>query len=296
MARAEPMRTYALLVALVLSAAALAGCTGGNDGTTTTTTTTTPTQTSTTTTTVPTVTPPVNGTGKGVAALVTVANPPARGPAGGNALVCWNVTGTGNVAHTAIHWDNESHANLTTKFSDYDQGAVYPGNKTQADAAGYNLPGTFCANVPVPANGTVYYRAHVIDATGAPGRLSDEQKIVATGNATSIRILSSPASATGGTNATVCWEVVGTANVAHTALHWDSESHAASTTTFSDYDQGATYPGNKTSADAAGYNLPGTFCSSIPVPATGTVFFRAHVIDAAGAPGKLSDEAAITAA
>ena len=292
------MRQMTFLVATLLSAAALAGCTGGDTDTdTNTTTTTTPTQgTTTTTTTPPTVTPPVNGTGRGVAALVTVASAPARAPAGGNALVCWNVTGTGNVAHTAIHYDNESHAGATTAFSDYDLGATYPGNATQADPDGYDLPGAFCSNVPVPANGTLYFRAHVIDATGAPGRLSDEKSIVATGNATTVRLLNPPTTAAAGSNATVCWEVVGTANVAHTAVHWDDESHNATGARFADYDRGAVYPGNQTQAAAAGYDLPGTFCGNVPVPATGRVYFRAHVIDAAGAPGKLSDEASIAPA
>ena len=293
-------RTFGFLVLALFAGAALAGCTGDGDQDGTTTTTTTPTNgtTTTTTTTIPTVTPPVNGTGKGVAALVTVKALPGRAESGKPLLVCWDVAGTGNVAHTAIHWDNESHANLTARFSDYDQGAVYPGNATQAAPEGYNLPGSFCANVPVPANGSLYLRAHVIDATGAPGKLSDERRVIATANATGIRILSAPATAPGGSNATVCWEVTGRGNVAHTAIHWDNESHPGASARFTEYDQGATYPGNQTTVNPAGYELSGAtrFCSSVPVPASGNVYFRAHVIDAAGPPGKLSDEAVIAAA
>jgi hypothetical protein len=44
-----------------------------------------------------------------------------------------------------------------------------------------DLPGTFCTDVLMPGSGTLYLRAHVIDSTGAPGRLSLTEKAVAVG-------------------------------------------------------------------------------------------------------------------
>jgi hypothetical protein len=263
------------LVLVVTLAAALAGC--ASNPPPATSPTTTPVNTTPATTATP-----------GVAATISVASSPSRAPAGGNATVCWQVTGVGHVAHTAVHYDNASHPG-STNFADYAGGAMYPDNQTSVAASGYDLPGSFCTAIPVPATGIVYYRAHVIDSTGGTGKLSDEKSTRATGTATSIVVLDPPASGPSGSPVTVCWRVEGTGNVAHTALHWDNQSHAT-TTRFSDYAGKASYPGNQTSAAAAGYDLPGTFCSNLVAPTANTLYYRAHVIDASGGLGRLTDE------
>ena len=286
------MNIRLILVALA-GALVLAGCASSNN------TTTTPTPTATTPAATPTatptpMTPAMNGTGTGVAAIVTLDPTPARAAMGTNVTVCWSVTGAGNVAHTAVHYDNVSHAGVGAKFSDYAGGAIYPGNTSAVVPAGYDLPGHFCAALPVPMNGTVYFRGHVIDSTGAPGKLSGEAAIVATGTATAVTVVSPPTTAAANSTANVCWHVAGSGNVAHTALHYDSASHPNSTS-FTDYKGGAVYPNNGTSAAPAGYELPGTFCANLPVGTT-TLYYRAHVIDAAGVPGRLSTEQMITIA
>ena len=88
---------------------------------------------------------------------------------------------------------------------------------------------------------------------------------------------------------TVCWKVEGMGKSVHTAVHYDTTSHPSSTN-FADYKGGASYPNNGTAADPNGYMLPGAFCTGIPMPASGALYFRAHVI---ADTHKLSDEKTI---
>lgn len=110
----------------------------------------------------------------------------------------------------------------------------------------------------------------------------------------------------------VCWDVDGNGTVAQTALYWDDVSHAtnatggnatdgnatdANATTDSDrlalYDGGVAYPNGSTTADPAGYALPGRFCADVPA-ATGTVYMVAAVIPAGNATVLVSNEVAYT--
>lgn len=218
---------------------------------------------------------------------------PPRGEPDTNATVCWRVEGAGNVPHTAVHWDSESHQEDGVIFGDYAAGVVYPDNGTSAAPEGYTLPGTFCGAIPVPATGRLYYRAHVIDTAGAPGRLSDEHNLTFSGEATSVTLTTVPNDAASGSDALVCWRVAGTGNVPHVALHYDNESHSGSSATFADYKMGAAYPDNTTSVKDEGYDLPGDFCANVPMPETGRLYLRAHALDRNGAPGVLSDEDSI---
>lgn len=117
----------------------------------------------------------------GVATRVDITRAPTSANAGSMATVCWEVFGTGRVPHTAIHWDNESHATQAgSTFADYNVGASYPGNQSSASSAGYQLSATgtdFCTAATMPAAGSIFVVAHVIDSTGAPGRLSAEREI-----------------------------------------------------------------------------------------------------------------------
>ncbi|MFO1533636.1 MAG: hypothetical protein ABR562_08105 [Thermoplasmatota archaeon] len=253
-----------------------------------------------TTTTHPTTAPTTSGStsGQGTVTGVTIDAPKA--PSGGSSEVCWHVAGAGNVAHVAIHWDTQSHAAKTDRtFADYAAGAAYPGNSAQLNAAGYDLPGDFCANVATPSSGALYIVGHAIDRSGAPGRLSTEVVLPSSaaptaGLAQAPAIVSIPASAPAGSMATVCWTISGTGTVPHTAIHWDTETHAtASPRTFTLYDAGASYPGNQSQANPSGYTLQATgsrFCTAATMPASGSVFVVAHVIDSTGAPGKVSEE------
>jgi hypothetical protein len=282
-----------MLVLTVALLAALAGCASSNNSGNPPATSTPTETTATTTTPTATTTPTVSTPSAGLATTVTVLSAPVRVAANGNATVCWKVDGTGHVPHTAVHYDTTSHTGATVTFSDYKGGAMYPGNKSAVDPAGYDLPGTFCTNVPVGTQ-TVYFRAHVIDSTGAPGRLSDEMAVKIAGTATGIYVTSAPTTAAASSNALVCWHVNGTGNIAHTAVHYDTTSHAGSGVTFADYKGGAMYPGNQTAVAPAGYDLPGDFCTNVPMPPSGTLYYRAHYIDSAGVPGTLTDEKSIT--
>lgn len=234
---------------------------------------------------------------------------PPSATAGGKVEVCWRVEGSGNVAHTAVHSDTESHATETgAVFSDYDGTAYYPDGEAAAAAGGYNLPGPFCTDVDAPETpgDTVYIRSHVIDKDGGNGELSPtERSITAThpkGQGVALTVDWSgtvPTAWPAGTLATVCWEVTGTGNVAHTAVHADNETHADELdAAFTDYDGTAYYPDNETAESDDGYDLPGVFCTGVAVPATAgeTVFLRGHVIDSAGGTGRLTlTEESITA-
>lgn len=160
-------RRTTTLAPLLLVALALAGCSGGGgDGESTTTSTSRG----------PTSTSPA-----GVATAVEIVSFPESAAPGANATVCWTVTGAGTVPHTAIHWDNASHAAEAGRtFASYDLGASYPNNRTSPSPAGYEIrpEGTrFCTSARMPSEGSIFVVAHVIDSTGPPGRLSSEREI-----------------------------------------------------------------------------------------------------------------------
>lgn len=160
------MTRFASLASLLLAGVLLAGCSGGDGGPTTTTGPTTTSD---------------GSASPGVATAIEITRSPASSPAGSNATVCWSVTGAGRVPHTAIHWDDESHAAEPGRtFQDYSLGASYPNNQSAPDPAGYNLSAggaQFCTAAMMPASGSIFVVAHVIDSTGAPGRLSQEREI-----------------------------------------------------------------------------------------------------------------------
>lgn len=85
---------------------------------------------------------------------------PATAAASSMVNVCWRSEGSGNVAHTALHWDTTSHPDATA-FGDYAGGAVYP-NNGPATGVTHTLPGEFCADLPMPASGSIYFRPHTI--------------------------------------------------------------------------------------------------------------------------------------
>ena len=117
----------------------------------------------------------------GIATSLDITKAPTSAAAASKATVCWEVFGAGKVPHTAIHWDNETHATQPARtFQDYNMGASYPGNESSASPAGYELMADgadFCTAATMPASGSIFVVAHVIDSTGAPGRLSAEREI-----------------------------------------------------------------------------------------------------------------------
>lgn len=156
-----------LLALTVLACFLMAGCSGtddeDDDGTPTTSSSTT-TQSS-----------------SSVATAVEITKAPASSPAGSKATVCWSVSGTGKVPHTAIHWDDASHASEAPRtFQLYDLGASYPNNQSSAASGGYSVQPTgtsFCTAATMPASGSIFVVGHVMDSTGAPGRISSEREI-----------------------------------------------------------------------------------------------------------------------
>lgn len=274
------------LTTLLVIAVALAGCArdGGDTTVTPTTTTGTPTPaTSTPATTpgVPTVTPPLTppttpSPGGVVAASVDrvyVVSSPEKAANGTQADVCWRVEGSGTISHTALHWDTSPHAEGT--FADFPN-AVYPNNG--AAVGTHALPGTFCARIG-PINATVYYKAHaMVDPTRS--QLGPQETIVAGSGNNTIDLIGAPEVFAGGQSYNFCWELPGvTGTSTHTALHFGNESRPNGT--FSDYPDAA-YPNNGPATTAGSFALPGPFCANVTMPASGTLFIRAHAITANG--------------
>lgn len=159
-----------LVSALLASLVALAGCSDGDDDGGPTPTATASGSMS------------ASGSGSpAVATAVEIVSAPDSAPAGSKATVCWTVSGTGRANHVAIHWDDASHATEADRtFQSYDLGASYPGNQTGPAASGYPLQATgarFCTAATMPAAGSIFVVGHVIDSTGAPGRLSSEREV-----------------------------------------------------------------------------------------------------------------------
>lgn len=273
------------ILAIVLVAAALAGCANNGNNTTTTptgnTTTTPPATTPTTTTVVPTVTTPVPPTtptppvdlGATITAVRVISLTDSAG-SGGNADICWRVEGNGTIGHTAVHFDTVSHPN-STSFTDYPQ-AVYPDNGPATTTGTFKLPGTFCAQIR-SLNATTYLRAHALAAGTPPTQKLSVEKVIPVNVTSTITIVNFREIFPATFSNPVCWEITGLAGAStHTAVHFDTVSHPDSTD-FGDYVAGAAYPGNFTPANVS-VTLPGEFCGSISMPATGAYWMRAHVI------------------
>jgi hypothetical protein len=221
-----------------------------------------------------------------------VLSAPDRVAPGARAEVCYRVEGSGTIPHVAVHFDSVSHPNASA-FSEYAGGAAYPGGG--ANSPQVTLPGVFCANLTAPASGTLFYRAHALAPPNLPGVLSVE-KTLQVGEPNGIRFLGDlPEVAPANTNVTACWTVAGsTATVPHTAIHFDTQSHPNAT--FSAYTGGAIYPDNRTSA-TGNYTLPGAFCANVKTPASGALYFRAHVLGAEfGNPGNVTEERSLVVA
>ncbi|MEA3136222.1 MAG: hypothetical protein QOJ26_490 [Thermoplasmata archaeon] len=173
------MTRFALTASfLLVTALLMAGCSDDNDDGEPTATSG-PTSTTT-------------AAGSSVATAVEFTKVPASAPAGSMATTCWTVSGTGKVPHTAIHWDDTSHATENPRtFQLYDLGASYPNNQSSVDPNGYSVQpaGTrFCTAATMPASGSIFVVAHVMDSTGSPGRISTEREIKV-GTASDARIV-----------------------------------------------------------------------------------------------------------
>jgi hypothetical protein len=241
-----------------------------------------------------------------VLAVTFKGDVPAQANGGSKVPICWSVTGSGHVPHTALHTDTVSHK-TSTSFSDY-RDAWYPNNATRDNATGYTLPGDFCTAVTMPANGTLYVRAHAM--VTPPGVVSaDEKAIAVNGSQPSTGVVATVDWASGtpvltaapGASVTVCWVVTGApGTIPHTAVHTDTTSHAQAGATFTSYAGPAYYPNNTTAQPS--YNLSGpqtTFCTNVAAAAQSgqTVYLRAHAFDSTtGTPGRLSpSEGTLTA-
>lgn len=221
-----------------------------------------------------------------VIAAVTLGQYNQTGMPGNTTLVCWTVTGTGHIPHTALHTDTVTRPTATS-FADYKGSPYYPQNRTSQDPAGYDLPGTFCTNLSYPANGTLYFRAHAM--TNPPGMMSAEGRITGnnttafTGTVATVTFEgTTPANAPKGEKVVACWRVAGTGNITETGIATDTTSHPAVTATLNDYDGTRYYPDNRTAPNATGYATSGAvYCTAVTMPATtGTILYlRPYAVD-----------------
>ncbi|HUR70108.1 MAG TPA: hypothetical protein VM370_12760 [Candidatus Thermoplasmatota archaeon] len=211
--------------------------------------------------------------------------------------LCWRAAGEGVAIHTAIHFDFTSHPNATS-FTDYKAGAYYAENESKTLSANLTLPGRWCVNQTLGANdGAVYYmRAHaaIRAANGTVTHVLGPERSLSVTPAVGVTN-GLPAKAAANSNVLVCWRAEGEGKAPHTAIHWDTESHASeANAAFTAYNGGApSYPDNQTAAAAAGYELPGPFCSNVKMPASGTLYFVAHVLNPAIGRNEISHEYAI---
>lgn len=307
------MRSHSSLLAILLLGAALAGCASDDDGDatngdptpstgstpgTSTPPSPTPSQPTSPTKLIPTpvanaTQPPASPTGN--VSRVVVLSAPDRATPGARAEVCFRVEGSGTIPHVAVHWDDQSHPGASS-FTEYDGGAAYPGGGPTSPLA--SLPGTFCANLTAPSSGRLFYRAHALDPPRMPGVLSEEH-VLDVGAPSGVHFVGDvPEVAPANATVTVCWAAAGASGtVPHVAVHWDDESHP-NATAFSAYDGGAAYPENATTASAGGYDLANTFCTNLRAPASGALYYRAHVMGGANftSPGALSAERVLVVA
>lgn len=202
---------------------------------------------------------------------------------------CWELPGRTEVAtHTALHFGTTSHPNATG-IADYPE-AAYPNDGPATTAGSFQLPGPFCANVTMPASGTLFVRAHAITPNGT---FLGPERSVAVGPRVAVSG-GLPESAAAGSTVEVCWRAEGSGSSGHTAIHWDIASHPTSTS-FQDYPN-AVYPDNGPATTSGSFALPGPFCADLTMPASGTLYFRPHVIYPAPGGQELGPEYAIRVA
>lgn len=239
--------------------------------------------------------------GKSPADAITgvAIEPPANGPAGDKAVVCWTVEGKGRAPHVALHWSNRSQASKPGRtFADYSLGAAYPNNASALEPAGYALPARFCTGVTVPPQGTLYIVGHAMGDEGPPGRISEEVTLQPlTGQVAEVGTPTGPSAAAANSDVELCWLLRGNGTLSHVDVHWAYESQAGkSDRSFRSYDKGSAYPDNAAGPDPRGYAITpdGTeYCANVRMPASGLVFVVAHVLDQTGEPGLLSGEKSV---
>ena len=143
---------------------------------------------------------------------------PAKVLVGRDAMFKWTLGGVdaADITHTAVHWDTVSHAG--GPFSAYPN--ALPG--TAGTGAG-----EFMATMTAPATPTtVYYVIHAI-VLGWHFYLDDEGTVQVLAVPT-LDVVLGPSKAFVGATVTFRWNITGAdaADVTHTAVHWDTVSHA----------------------------------------------------------------------
>lgn len=87
---------------------------------------------------------------------IKIESPPTSGAAGTKVTISWEVSGTGKIAHTAVHYDTK--AGNPADFNSY--------AKATPDFAVLNpaqdAPKKYSASINVPSSGTVYYVVHAL--------------------------------------------------------------------------------------------------------------------------------------
>lgn len=190
---------------------------------------------------------------------------------------CWRVEGSGTIQSTALGYGYQAQLDPES-LAAYDGGILYPGGEAEPAQEGYELPGEFCATVPVPEKGAVFMRAGAAVGELTTGQLSAEHVVRVTdplGSPYPI-VVRAPNEAAANETVTVCWAIDGEQTINATGVVWDTESHNVENVTLEAYVEGPIYPDNATEPAAEGYDLPGTFCTGIPMPADAeSIYFRA---------------------
>lgn len=117
-----------------------------------------------------------------VTAIRIIDAPPVATPRE-DLSVCWEVDGVGTAEHTALYFDNESHADEAfgpfgaDVIDHYELGFAFPNNTEETAEDGYPIGMVYCADVPM-IEATLYLRAYVI-VDEPPGELSEEEEVMA---------------------------------------------------------------------------------------------------------------------
>jgi hypothetical protein len=147
----------------------------------------------------------------------------------GTAMFWWDIDGVdaADVAHTAVHWDTSSHANGDMDHMDYPNMLLGEDGGEDSDyMASMDAPGS-------PA--TVYFVVHAI-VMGHDFYAGMEYMVMVVDTPT-VSLVAKSDYAYLGEEATVWWDVDGAAeeDLTHTAVHWDTTSHAGGEPDFNAY-------------------------------------------------------------
>ncbi|HLE96191.1 MAG TPA: hypothetical protein VI997_02370, partial [Candidatus Thermoplasmatota archaeon] len=150
----------------------------------------------------------------------------------------------------------------------YDAGAAYPDNTAALDPDGYDLPGRFCADVEVPATGTLYIVGHGLGPGSGTGRISTEVGLTAASPVSDYVLTTTgvPETVQAGEEFSFTLTVVGAPGTSdHIGAHYGASTSTSPSTAV--YTKACIHQGDA---------LPGTFTVKCTFTEPGTVYLRGH--------------------